>query len=144
MYKRILTVVGSVAASVVLAATPALATESVKQTAKAASSPPSGAPCSVGTGVTVCFQKLGDYIWVRDELSDGHHAVGGWGFENGDSDIWDYECHDYLGKAGGWSRCSWADTIPESSTITFRGMVFEGDNPLWNGTAGPAVSTKAS
>ncbi len=133
---------GAITASVVLVATPALATESVKQTAKAASSPPGGLPCSVGTGVTACFQKLGDYIWVRDELADGHHAVGGWGF--GDADPWDYECHDYLGKAGGWSRCSWADTIPESATIRFRGVVFEGDTPLFNGTAGPYVYSKAS
>ncbi|MER5212743.1 hypothetical protein ABT063_19720 [Streptomyces sp. NPDC002838] len=54
---------GAMVSAVVLAATPALATESVKQTAtKDGSAPPSGAPCSVGKGVTVCFQKAGDLI----------------------------------------------------------------------------------
>ena len=144
MYRRIGTVVGAVVTAAVLATAPALATESVKQTAKDAASPPGGIPCSVGKGVTTCFQKSGDVIWVRDEQADGHHAVGGWGFGNGDSDVWDYECHDYLGKAAGWTKCSWADTIPESATITFRGIEFEGNTPLFNGDAGPSMSSKAS
>ncbi|MGW3123512.1 hypothetical protein ACWDBW_41490 [Streptomyces sp. NPDC001107] len=144
MYTRILTVVGAVATAVVLAAAPALATESVKQTAKAGSAPPSGAPCSVGKGVTVCFQKAGDVIWVRDEQADGHHAVGGWGFGDGNTDVWDYECHDYLGSDAGWTYCSWSDTIPENRTITFRGIEFNGSTPLFNGDAGPATSAKAS
>lgn len=144
MYRRIATVVGALVAAVAMAATPAVATESVKQTAKDGGAPPSGVPCSVGKGVTVCFEKAGDVIWVRDEQADGHHAVGGWGLGDGDTDIWDYECHDYAGSAAGWTSCSWADTIAESATLTFRGMEFNGDNPLFNGDAGPAQVSKAS
>jgi hypothetical protein len=144
MNRRILTVAGAMVTAVVLAATPALATESVKQTAKDGSAPPSGAPCSVGKGVTVCFQKAGDVIWVRDEQADGHHAVGGWGFGDGETDVWDYECHDYLGPSAGWTRCGWSDTIGESRTITFRGIEFDGSTPKLNGDAGPATGSKAS
>ncbi|MFJ4714623.1 hypothetical protein [Streptomyces sp. NPDC088785] len=144
MIRRIALVTGALVTGLALAAAPASATESVKQTAKKGSGPPSGAQCSVGKGVTVCFQKDGDRIWVLDKQEDGHHAVGGWGFANGDSDVWDYECHDYAGKAGGWTYCGWADTIPESATITFRGMEFEGSTPLLNGDAGSPLSSKAS
>ncbi|MEV6754337.1 hypothetical protein [Streptomyces sp. NPDC051214] len=148
MNRKIAAVTGAVIATVALSTTigasPALAAGSVKKTAKAGSAPPSGVPCSVGKGVTACFEKQGDKMWVRDNQEDGHHAVGGFGFANGDSDVWDYECHDYKGKAGGWTYCSWASTIPESSTITFRGMEFNGSTPLFNGDAGPAQSSKAS
>ncbi|MEU3932266.1 hypothetical protein AB0E85_09495 [Streptomyces sp. NPDC029044] len=63
-------------------------------------------------------RENGDAIWVRDTRDDGHHAAVQW-WTSGQSASDDHVCHDCAGK-------------------------FEGDTRLFNGDAGPAMSSKAS
>ena len=99
--------------SIVVAATPA--TFEV-DTAVAGSRPPStGVSCRsyVDDGGRLlseaCFQLHGDKIWVRDDLVDGHAAVGAWqNYLRDPSGTWVLyrygRCDNKMG-AGSWGVC---------------------------------------
>ncbi|MYX22123.1 MULTISPECIES: hypothetical protein [unclassified Streptomyces] len=104
--------------------------------AQAASGPPSGAPCSVGSTSTICFAAYGDHIWVKDTKADGHAAVGLWVYS---SDLaTGHYCANATGAKGGWKDCNY--NMRENVQIRFRSYsrAHADDNEHWvSGTASP-------
>ena len=105
-----------------------------------AGGPPAGAACSLGGWAEGCYVKNGDAIWVRDTRDDGHHAAVQW-WTSGQSASDDHTCHDYSGKAAGWTVCDGlADVIAEHTNITFWPMTMEGGRIVSGGASPQTIS----
>jgi hypothetical protein len=83
------------------------------------------------TAGLACFRPLGDKFYVRDTLGDGHHIeVRGTVNRTGDN----FRCYELGGASAGWQVCdSFADEIPENSTIYWEIGLWEGSKLLGTG-----------
>lgn len=139
--RKLFSVVGAAAFTVVLASGTASASGSTAR--NVAGGPPAGAACSIGGWAEGCFVTDGDEIWVRDTKDDGHHAAVIW-WVGSDPSTDDKVCHDYAGKAAGWTVCDGlADKIAEHQTITFWPVTMEGSH-IVNGGASPQSFSSTS
>lgn len=86
---------------------------------------------SRATAGLACFRPLGDKFYVRDTLADGHHIeVRGTVNRTGDK----FRCYELSGSSAGWQVCdSFADEIPEHSTIYWEIGLWEGSTLLRTG-----------
>lgn len=75
----------------------------------------SNAICATTTGVLVCFVELGDHVWVKDTLADGHHAMG---YVIDDQDDWSTPwCANYGGN-GTWKHCDYDVVEGDKAWVT--------------------------
>lgn len=137
--KRTATVIGSAFFATVLAT--GMAFGAGGYTARnVAGGPPAGAACATGGWAEGCFVKDGDEIWVRDTRDDGNHASVHWWVTGGSASD-DRICHDYAGKAAGWTVCDGlADVIPEHTNITIWPMTMKGDRIVPNGASPQTIA----